>query len=170
MKIFRSLLNEEDGPKIIGFLKSKYTATYCSFLAFLILFITPAYSLDWNDAHWAKIGCPKNISGSWRSENGGKQLKFENNQIIARDIDGSETQFAFDGNLEASDNKFIELTINPKQSDGDNSLFIKIRPHLASPSKRLEENDCLIKIFGFASEKDARLGKYKTWDIYKKSD
>ena len=170
MKTIRNFLNEQGGSKNIGFLKIKYTATSFFFLASLILFITPAYSLDWNDDHWVESGCPKNISGAWRSENGGKQLKFERNQVIARAIDGKETQFAFDGNLEASDNRFIELTVNPKEGSGGNPLFIKIRPHLALPSKQPEGNDCLIKVFGFVSKNDARLGKYKTWDIYKKSD
>ena len=40
-----------------------------SVAGFLSFFISPSYSLGWQDEEWLKAGCPKNISGNWVADN-----------------------------------------------------------------------------------------------------
>ena len=35
----------------------------------LSFFITPSYSLGWQDEEWLKPGCPKTVSGNWAVDN-----------------------------------------------------------------------------------------------------
>ena len=35
----------------------------------LSFFITPSYSLGWEDEEWLKPGCPKTVSGIWAVDN-----------------------------------------------------------------------------------------------------
>ena len=41
----------------------------------LCFFITPSYSLGWQDEEWLKPGCPKTVSGNWAVDNLAKKKR-----------------------------------------------------------------------------------------------
>ena len=137
-------------------------------LLFLSVFMGSGQALDWAENDWSEMGCPKNILGTWLSQDQTEQLAINKNQIISRSISGEETFFTFKGNTRASDNRFIKLVMNPIDSDVDSPIYLKIRPHLAFTQQNPTSSNCFIKIFCFDSQKDARLDKYMSWKIYKR--
>ena len=52
----------------------------------LSFFITPSYSLGWQDEEWLKPGCPKTVSGIWAADNPDntnlKLLSINNKEFI----------------------------------------------------------------------------------------
>ena len=53
-------------------------------------FISPSYSLSWQDEEWLEAGCPKSISGNWEADNPTttnlKSLSFGKKEIIVSDL------------------------------------------------------------------------------------
>jgi hypothetical protein len=126
------------------------------------------HALDWNDKAWEEFGCPKNVLGTWVSENDDKRLIFDNKRMVSRSGEGDENLYALKGNLQASENRFIKITVNRMDSAEEKPVYMKIRPHLVLSKNKSIAPDCLIKVFRFKSRKDAQLEKYMSWDIYKK--
>jgi hypothetical protein len=62
------------------------------FLFFMLLggFPKSGHALHWSDKIWEEFGCPKNVLGTWVSENEDKRLTFENKSMVFRSGDGEE--------------------------------------------------------------------------------
>ena len=114
-----------------------------------------ANGLDWNDKKWKDLGCPNNILGDWLSRDGKNSISFENHRII------------HNVNLKTPENHLIDIDLKPVNPEGEGLAFIKVRPHLAFSRGEPGASECLIKVFRFKSQKDAKFDKYLSWDIYK---
>jgi hypothetical protein len=137
----------------------------------LFFFISPSYSLSWNDEEWLKSGCPKKASGKWvidRPET--TDLKFisinnkEVTYIFKRD---KEQKFGIENLSIISKNKFIKLKLKPVNSQKETVL--KIRPHLLQMNFQKKNNhpNCLIKLFTYKNEKHAKTERYSGWNIFR---
>ena len=135
----------------------------------LFFFISPSYSLSWNDKEWLKSGCPKTASGKWvidRPET--TDLKFisinnkEVTYIFKRD---KAKKFGIKNSSLMSKNKFIKLKYNNSQKE----TVLKIRPHLLRMNFKEKKNhaNCLIKVFTYKNERHAKMDKYSGWNIYR---
>ena len=164
---------------------SRWVTTAVGSLTLLMTFTaTPAFSLDWNDEEWAQAGCPKAITGTWLPED--PQSKWgmltigEGALIRAQNQAGGEKlltrewirQYSFDDSTFATDQRFIKLALHPVKKGKYQGYTVKIRPHLVGlPAGQLATNsssaDCLIKIFKFKSQEEAKFDKYSEWAIYR---
>ena len=61
----------------------------------------------------------------------------------------------------------MELKLKPLNKGKE--LVIKIRPHLVhtSPKTQKKDSKCLIKIFTFKNEQNAKRDKYSKWNIFR---
>jgi hypothetical protein len=137
----------------------------------LFFFISPSYSLSWNDEEWVKSGCPKTASGKWvvdSPEN--TDLKFitiNNNELTYIFKSNEEHKFAIENSSLISKNKFLKLKIKPVNSQ--KNTVLKIRPHLLHINFKNEKNhpNCLIKVFAYKNERHAKTDRYSGWNIFR---
>ena len=47
----------------------------------LNIFFSLGHALDWNDKSWMDLGCPKNILGTWISQDQRRFLTFKGNRV-----------------------------------------------------------------------------------------
>ena len=159
------------------------TAVGC-FTLLMIFIVTPAFSLDWNDEEWAQAGCPKAVTGTWlpqdtRSKWGVLTIR-EGARIYVQNQYGEEKlpthewvrQYSFGDSTLATDQRFVKLALHPVKEGEYQGYTVKIRPHLVGlPAGQLATNsssaDCLIKIFKFKSQEEAKFDKYSEWAIYR---
>ena len=63
----------------------------------LPFFITPSYSLGWQDKEWVKLGCPETVSGNWTIENSAntdlKSLSVKGKEVIYTFKNGQARKF-----------------------------------------------------------------------------
>jgi hypothetical protein len=140
-------------------------------VGFLFFFISPVYSLSWDDEEWLQSGCPKTASGKWvvdRPET--KDLKFisiNNNEVTYIFKKDKEQKFGIENSSLISKNKYIKLKLKPVNSQKDTVL--KIRPHLLHMNFKKEKNqpNCLIKVFTYKNERHAKTERYSGWNIFR---
>jgi len=140
---------------------------------FLTINASPINALDWNDKNWGKSGCPKTILGSWVSRSSEESLMIEANRLIFQAIDEDQQFYSYKQSISSEKNKHIEIILSSKNSTDENKRYLKIRPHIAQSITHEEKTQvktatCLIKVFQFENQKDAKLNKYMSWDIYKR--
>ena len=136
----------------------------------LNIFSSLGHALDWNDKSWVDLGCPKNILGTWISQDQRRFLTFKGNRVFFRSIEGDESFSIYKRKIKPTENRFIEITINQKGRNSKNKpTYLKIRPHLAFINPKPTSSDCFIKVFHFNSKKDSKFNKYISWTIYKKN-
>ena len=140
---------------------------------FLTVNASPINALDWNDKNWGKSGCPKTIIGTWVSRSNEDTLLIEANRLIFQAIYKDLKFYSYKQNINSENNKHIEIILSSKNSTDENQMYLKIRPHIAHSLAHVEENQanqatCLIKVFQFENQKDAKLNKYISWNIYKR--
>ena len=144
-------------------------------IASLILFslASNVYALSWNDKQWGGAGCPNSGIGKWKSDDSNvdneKIMLVQKNRVSIITNNNSEKQFLYKKTSLHAKGKFIELS--GKLIDGEKQMYIKIRPHLISPTEGARDTNkssfkCLIKVFQYSSPKDAKFDKYSSWDIY----
>ena len=152
-----------------------------SVVGLLSFFITPSYSLGWEDEEWLKPGCPKTVSGIWASDNPGntnlKLLSINNKEFIYISKNDQKHKFGIIKSSSVLENQYIEVKLKPlnnRQRLGifwmeGKELVIKIRPHLVhtSPKAQKKDSKCLIKIFTFKNEQNAKRDKYSKWNIFR---
>jgi hypothetical protein len=156
--------------------RSNYILNLCFNLIFvlagvLFLFNSPSYSMSWNDEEWLQSGCPKTVSGKWvvdRPEN--TDLRFisiNNNEVIYIFKKDIEQKFGVVNYYLTSKNKFIKLKLKPVNSQIETVL--KIRPHLFHMNFQKKENhpNCLIKVFTYKNERNAKTDRYSGWNIFR---
>jgi hypothetical protein len=153
---------------------SNYFLDLCRTLIFtlaglLFFFISPSYSLSWNDEEWLQSGCPKTASGKWvidRPET--TELRFisiNNNEVTYIFKRDKEQKFGITNSSLISKNKYIKLKLKPDNSKKETVL--KIRPHLLHMifQKKKNNPNCLIKVFTYKNEKHAKTDRYSGWNI-----
>ena len=165
------------GRDLVGLRKTFMRGVVMASILFLLLvgFPRPGHSVDWNDKTWINSGCPNGVLGNWLSQNDENKLSIENNRIITRTLDKKEKYYSYTGNPLTSGKRFIRLSLEQMNINEATQMHLKIRPHLthsfqSSKVASSESSECLIKVFYFESEKDAKFGKYISWDIYKRSN
>jgi len=137
----------------------------------LSFFITPSYSLGWQDEEWLKPGCPKTLSGIWAADNPGnanlKLLSINNKEFIYISKNDQKEKFEIIKSSFVLENRYIELKLKPLNKGKER--VIKIRPHLVHMSLKGQKKDsnCLIKIFTFKNGKNAKRDKYSEWKIFR---
>ena len=159
------------------------TAVGC-FTLLMIFIVTPAFSLDWNDEEWAQAGCPKAIIGTWLPQDPQSKLGTltvrEGALISVQTQSGGEKlptrewvrQYSFGDSTLATDQRFVKLALHPVKEGEYQGYTVKIRPHLVGlPAGQWATNpssvDCLIKVFKFKSQEEAKFDKYSDWKIYR---
>ena len=159
------------------------TAVGC-FTLLMTFIVTPAFSLDWNDEEWAQAGCPKAVTGTWlpqdtRSKWGTLTIR-EGALVCVQNQYGEEKlplsewvrHYTFDDSTLTTDQRFIKLALHPIREGEYQGYIVKIRPHLVGlPAGQRAINpsssDCLVKLFKFKSQEEAKFDKYSDWAIYR---
>ena len=142
-----------------------------SVVGLLSFFITPSYSLGWEDEEWLKPGCPKTVSGIWATDNPDntnlKLLSIDNKEFIYISKNDQKHKFGIIKSSSVLENQYIEVKLKPLNKGKE--LVIKIRPHLVhtSPKAQKKDSKCLIKIFTFKNEQNAKRDKYSKWNIFR---
>ena len=142
-----------------------------SVVGLLSFFITPSYSLGWEDEEWLKPGCPKTVSGIWATDNPDntnlKLLSINNKEFIYISKNDQKHKFGIIKSSSVLENQYIEVKLKPLNKGKE--LVIKIRPHLVhtSPKAQKKDSNCLIKIFTFKNEQNAKRDKYSKWNIFR---
>ena len=137
----------------------------------LSCFITPSYSLGWQDEEWLKPGCPKTVSGNWAVDNLAnrnlKLLSINNKEFIYISKNDQKHKFGIIESSFGLENQYLEVKLRPLKKGKE--LVMKIRPHLVRMSRKAEKKDssCLIKVFTFKNEKNAKRDKYSEWNIFR---
>jgi hypothetical protein len=135
----------------------------------LFFFISPSYSLSWNDEEWIQSGCPKTASGKWVVDSPETtDLKFitiNNNEITYTFKNNKARKFGIDNSSLIYKSKYVKL--KPVNSQKENIL--KIRPHLSHMNFQKEKNhpNCLIKVFTYKNERHAKTDRYSSWNIFR---
>ena len=142
-----------------------------SVVGLLSFFITPSYSLGWEDEEWLKPGCPKTVSGIWATDNPDntnlKLLSINNKEFIYISKNDQKHKFGIIKSSSVLEDQYMELKLKPLNKGKE--LVIKIRPHLVhtSPKAQKKDSKCLIKIFTFKNEQNAKRDKYSEWNIFR---
>ena len=137
----------------------------------LSFFITPSYSLGWQDEESLEPGCPKTVAGIWAADNPGntnlKLLSIDNKEFIYISKNDQKHKFGIIKSSSVLENQYIEVKLKPLNKGKE--LVIKIRPHLVhtSPKAQKKDSKCLIKIFTFKNEQNAKRDKYSKWNIFR---
>ena len=135
----------------------------------LFFFISPSYSLSWNDKEWLKSGCPKTASGKWvidRPETTDLKFISINNKEVTYTFKRDKAQkFGIENYSLISKKKYIKLKLKPVNSQKE--IILKIRPHLLHMNFQKEKNhpNCLIKVFTYKNERHAKTERYSGWNI-----
>ena len=162
------------GRDIVKTRKSKINLIITLILALvglLFFFITPSYSLGWQDEEWLKPGCPKTVSGNWSLDNltnrNLKLLSINNKEFIYISKNDQKHKFGIIKSSSVLEDQYMELKLKPLNKGKE--LVIKIRPHLVhtSPKAQKKDSNCLIKIFTFKNEQNAKRDKYSKWNIFR---
>jgi len=152
-----------------------FRAVFFGFI-FLLISAIPVYSLDWKDKEWIEAGCPLDIFGQWVSlsfdTKNEKLLSVEQNKISVLINQIPEQEYFFNKKDMVIDGRFVSLKLRSNLNGKNNNLYLKIRPHLVntesgSKSLNIINDNCLIKVFEFESEINAKFDKYLQWNIYK---
>jgi hypothetical protein len=148
-----------------------FVTLFFTLTGLLFLFISPSYSMGWNDEEWLQSGCPKTASGKWvidRPET--TNLRFilintnELTYIFKRD---KAQKFGIKNYSLISKNKYIKLKLKPVNSQKETVL--KIRPHLLHMNYQKKKNhpNCMIKVFTYKNERHAKTDRYSGWNIFR---
>ena len=136
----------------------------------LFFFISPSYSLSWNDEEWLKSGCPKTVSGKWIVDSPEttdlRFISINNNEITYIFKRDKAQNFGIQNSYLISKNKYIKLKL--KSVSSKKETVLKIRPHLLHMNFQKTKNysNCLIKVFTYKNERHAKTDRYSGWNIF----
>ena len=162
------------GWDMVKLISSEFNLIITSIFALvglLCFFITPSYSLGWQDEEWLKPGCPKTVSGIWAANNPDntnlKLLSINNKEFIYISKNDQKHKFGIIKSSFVLENQYIEVKLKPLNKGKER--VIKIRPHLVhmSPNTQKKDSNCLIKVFTFKNEQNAKRDKYSEWNIFR---
>tara|TARA_B100000686_G_C16770372_1_gene964698 strand:- start:1580 stop:2107 length:528 start_codon:yes stop_codon:yes gene_type:complete len=171
MYIQKYLYKDQDLTKRRNLVLNLIFTLVFSLTGFFQIFISPAYSLGWQDEEWLKAGCPKNLSGNWIADNPvNKNLKlmsFTKREVTYTSQTDETQRFGIIKSSFTTENQFVKMKIKPLNNEKE--TIIKIRPHLVhidSKGKK-ETSSCMIKVFRFNTEKHAQTDRYSGWNIFR---
>jgi len=142
-----------------------------SLLGIFSFFISPSYSLGWQDEEWLEAGCPKNVLGNWEADNPAntnlKSMSFGKKEITYTSKNNGTQKFGIINSSFVSKNQFVKMKIQPPNDEKE--TIIKIRPHLVHIDSNEEKQspNCMIKVFSFNTEKHAKTDRYSEWNIFR---
>ena len=142
---------------------------FFTLVGFLFFFISPVYSLSWDDEEWLQSGCPKTASGKWIVDSPEstdlKYISINNNEITYIFKRNKTQKFGIKISSLISKNNYIKL----KPVNSQNETILKIRPHLLHMNFKKEKNhpNCLIKVFTYKNERHAKTDRYSSWKIFR---
>ena len=134
-------------------------------------FISPSYSLSWQDEEWLEAGCPKSVSGNWEADNPTttklKSMSFGKKEITYTSKNNETRKFEIINSSFVSKNQFVKMKIQPPNDEKE--TIIKIRPHLVNidSNGKKQTPNCMIKVFSFNTEKHAKTDRYSEWNIFR---
>jgi hypothetical protein len=137
----------------------------------LSFFVSPGYSLDWNDEEWLQSGCPKTVSGEWAADNlettDLRFLSIKNSEVTYTSKSDETYKFGISKSSSISKNHYVKIKLRPVNSQ--NETVLKIRPHLIHMNSQKETNNpsCLIKVFTYKNERHAKTNQYSGWNIFR---
>ena len=154
--------------------RSNYTLDLLITLIFTIasllsFFISPSYSLGWNDEEWLQSGCPKSVTGEWAADNPGTSdlrfLSINNSEVIYTSKSEEIHKFGISKSYFISNNQYVKV----KPVNSQNETVLKICPHLIHIDFQNETNNprCLIKVFTYKNERHAKTDRYSGWNIFR---
>ena len=86
-----------------------------SFVGIFSFFISPGFSLSWQDEEWLKPGCPKTVSGNWTASNPAntklRSLSINNKQVIYTSQNGEGQQFQIIKSTSNLKNPYMEMEL-----------------------------------------------------------
>ena len=86
-----------DFIKVRNFVFNVLITLIFSLVGILSFFVSPGFSLSWQDEEWLKPGCPKTASGNWTADNPTntklKSLSINKNQVVYTSQKGEGQQF-----------------------------------------------------------------------------
>ena len=157
--------------KVGNLILSLIITLFFSLAGICSLFISPSYSLSWQDEEWVKAGCPKNIVGDWLAHNTAntnlKSVSFNNKEITYTSKKNETHKFGIIHSSFISKNQFLKMKIKPLNNKKEE--IIKIRPHLVHINSKgnKKTSSCMIKVFSFNTEKHAKTDRYSGWNIFR---
>ena len=160
-----------DMIKIRNFVFNLFITLIFSLIGILSFFVTPGFTLGWQDEEWLNPGCPESATGNWTADNlthtNIKSLSINNIQVIYTAKNEETQRFRVIKSTFTSTSQYIEMKLKPV--DSENERVIKIRPHLVhiDPDNHDKTSSCLIKVFNFKNERHAKTNKYSGWNIYR---
>ena len=154
--------------------RSDYTLDLFIILIFTLVgllsfFISPSYSLGWNDEEWIQSGCPITASGKWAADNPEttelRFLSIDNSEVIYISNSDEAQKFGIENSLFISNYQYVKI----KSVNSQNETVLKIRPHLIHMNLPKETNspNCLIKVFTYKNERHAKNDRYSGWNIFR---
>ena len=161
----------QDMMKVRNSVFNLFITLIFALVGLLSFFITPSYSLGWQDEEWLEPGCPKTVAGIWAADNPDntnlKLLSIDNKEFIYISKNDQKYKFGIIKSSSVLENQYIEVKLKPLNK-GKN-LVIKMRPHLVHTGRKADKKDtnCLIKIFTFKNEQNAKRNKYSEWNIFR---
>tara|TARA_B100000686_G_C16320346_1_gene727917 strand:- start:98 stop:622 length:525 start_codon:yes stop_codon:yes gene_type:complete len=157
--------------KVRNFVLNVLITLIFSLVGILSFFVSPSFSLGWQDEEWLKLGCPKTASGNWIANNPAnknlRSLSINNNQVIYTSKSGEGKQFRIIKSTSGLKIPYVEMKL--QSFNKEHKLILKIRPHLVQTNSKEQKKDfnCLIKVFRYKNEKHAKAEKYSGWNIYR---
>ncbi len=157
--------------KVRNFVFNVLITLIFSLVGILSFFVSPGFSLSWQDEEWLKPGCPKTASGNWTANNPAntklRSLSINNNQVIYTSKSGEGKQFRIIKSTSGLKIPYVEMKL--QSFNKEHKLILKIRPHLVQTNSKEQKKDfnCLIKVFRYKNEKHAKAEKYSGWNIYR---
>ena len=124
-----------------------------SLVGIFSFFISPSFSLGWQDEEWVKPGCPKTASGNWIPDNATntklKSLSINKNQVVYTLQNGEGQQFRIIKSTSLLKKAYLEMKL--KSINKEEELILKIRPHLVHINSKDQKkiSSCLIKVFSY---------------------
>ena len=91
--------------KVRNFVFNVLITLIFSLVGILSFFVSPVFSLSWQDEEWLKPGCPKTASGNWTPNNPAnkklRSLSIDNNQVIfnSDDTKSLEDELFYDNKI-----------------------------------------------------------------------
>ena len=157
--------------KVRNFVFNVLITVIFSLVGILSFFVSPGFSLSWQDEEWLKPGCPKTASGNWTANNPAntklRSLSINNNQVIYTSQSGEGQKFQIIKSTSDLKNPHMEMEL--KSFNKEDKFVLKIRPHLVQTNYKEQKKgfNCLIKVFRYKNEKHAKAEKYSDWKIYR---
>ena len=165
------MFNKNYFSKTINYFLDLCHALLFTLAGLLFLFISPSYSMSWNNEEWLQSGCPKTASGKWAIDNPEttnlRFISINNSEVIYTSQNDQIQKFGISKSSFVSKNQYVKIELRPLKNQKE--AVLKIRPHLIHMDFQKETNNpnCLIKVFTFKDDKHAKTDRYFRWNIFR---